>query len=318
WLGRSGGAALGLTYLPPPAAKLRAALSGVEALRIHAPAPVVNPLHAVVAQLLDRGGARSKGQCGIVVHRAHPAPGHVQQKGELVVLREAGDVRLIDRHLRHPQRLRGEYARPAEDERAGQVHHIRLELLEQPVDPRQGYADGQGVNRWKVDRGNPKPRERGPGPGSPAPREGASAAGGCHPAGRGAIPIASCPSRRKCSSTRNTELETPFTMGMKLSAMIATLIVLPTAPSMSFLATGPAATDLRSAPSPRRARRAQVSRPRSNRGLAPSHCGARTSGTPPAPAGPPPGRSGTASPGLAGGRPRTRLGNARSSAAPRR
>ena len=60
---------------------------------------------------------------------------------------EARDVRLVERHRRHPELTGRERARPAEDERAGQVDDVRLELGKRRGDGGGGHADGQGIHQ---------------------------------------------------------------------------------------------------------------------------------------------------------------------------
>ena len=59
-------------------------------------------------------------------------------------------------------------------------------------------------------------------PGAPGHRRAPASARGSSGGVSGAMTSASCPVRRRCSSTRSTELLTPLTFGRKLSATIAT------------------------------------------------------------------------------------------------
>ena len=147
-------ATLLLAFQQPLAAQLVGTLGGVEAFRIHAAAPVRHAPHPVLFQLAHRHGARGKRHGAHVVHDAHPAPRHLGQELHPVVVGEARHVGLEDSHARQLQRPRRHGTRTAENEGAGQVHHIGLELLQLRVHARHWHADRQGVNARHIHGGH--------------------------------------------------------------------------------------------------------------------------------------------------------------------
>lgn len=100
----------------------------MEANRIHTAAPVVDVVNAVSFELRDGHGARGERALAHVMNVACPLPDCGGKKREVILGGETCDIRLVDSNGWDPQLTGRNRASRTEDERAGEVHDIRLEL----------------------------------------------------------------------------------------------------------------------------------------------------------------------------------------------
>ena len=118
----------------PAVVQLLVALVWVEAFGVDSPAPYRNSGEASVDEFVAGEAGRRQVDRRQVVHIAQVAPQQRFGRGVAVLGGILGNLGLVERDAGQSQPGRGGYAFPAEHHGGGQMHHIRAEVGQHPLD----------------------------------------------------------------------------------------------------------------------------------------------------------------------------------------